>query len=596
MSEKNGKEEKVLRSFASRVDRNDPGALNNLGVLYFKKGMYEEAIAQFKEALKLDARFDLARENLQYLFTETDMEDPDVSRWKKEVEEFPDNVEAMLRLGVSYQNMGKLQDALNVLGEVVERRPDNFLARLHLGSVLKAQGLYQQALEHYQYVSEDVAKSTVFHTDLGEIYYNLGRTEEAISELRTAIKLDADYWRSHFLLSFAYGDVGHLQDALEESRIASRLNPSFQNTEANLALADYGAESQGVMGSGVGKDVPSLESTSYTLGTAYRERGYLKESLKEFHKALKEMPDKDRVYMEIGRVYLIDGRKNHALVNFLRAIEVNPESAEAYQLLGSVYHLRGEYFEAAACYLQSFRLNSVYPDTINNLGVLLYQVGLVEDAERMFKKGLNLKLYHQELNYNFLNCNMIKEEYMMAENLIQRLEAFMGKSANLYEKRALLNYKLNRMTLALFDIESALSLDRRQSNAIYLKGLIFLREEDFQGAIQAILAAAKIDQVYTGMYFSLVLDSHVKTMPVKVSPSLPVEPSDGLIELLEAGINRRYDKIRSSLMSVVTEGIRKARENEIDDECGSDGRGGGAGSGDGGEDIPESLEEIKLEI
>jgi tetratricopeptide (TPR) repeat protein len=596
MSEKHGKEEKVLRSFASRVDRNDPGALNNLGVLYFRKGMYEEAIAQFKEALKLDSRFDLARENLQYLFTETDMEDPDVSRWKKEVEEFPDNVEAILGLGVSYQNMGKLQDALNVLGEVVERKPDNFLARLHLGSVLKAQGLYQQALEHYQYVSDDVAKSTVFHTDLGEIYYNLGRTEEAISELRTAIKLDADYWRSHFLLSFAYGDVGHLQDALEESRIASRLNPSFQNTEANLALADYGAESQDMMGSGVGKDVPSLESTSYTLGTAYRERGYLKEALKEFQKALNEMPDKDRVYTEIGNVCLVDGKKDRALISFLRALEVNPENAEAYRLLGSVHHLREEFFEAAACYLQSFRLNSVSPDTINNLGVLLYQVGLVEDAERMFKKGLNLKLYHQELNYNFLNCNMIKEEYMMAENLIQRLEAFMGKSTNLYEKRALLNYKLNRMTLALFDIESALSIDRRQSNVIYLKGLIFLREEDFQGAIQEILAAAKIDRVYTGMYFSLVLDSHAKTVSAKVNPSLPVEPSDDLIELLEAGINRRFDKIRSSLMSIVTEGNKKAHDNEINEDCGSDDRGGGDAGVDGGEDIQESLEEIKLEI
>lgn len=600
MSEKNGKEEKVLRSFASRVDRNDPGALNNLGVLYFKKGMYEEAIAQFKEALKLDPRFDLARENLQYLFTETDIEDPDVSRWKKEVEEFPDNVEAMLRLGVSYQNMGKLQDALNVLGEVVERKPDNFLARLHLGSVLKAQGLYQQALEHYQYVSDDVAKSTVFHTDLGEIYYNLGRTEEAISELRTAIKLDADYWRSHFLLSFAYGDVGHLQDALEESRIASRLNPSFQNTEANLALADYGAENQDVMGSGVGKDVPSLESTSYTLGTAYRERGYLKEALKEFQKALNEMPDKDRVYAEIGRVHLVEGRRDRASISFLRALEVNPENAEAYRLLGSVHHLREEFFEAAACYLQSFRLNSVSADTINNLGVLLYQVGLVEDAERMFKKGLNLKLYHQELNYNFLNCNMIKEEYMMAENLIQRLEAFMGKSAILYEKRALLNYKLNRMTLALFDIESALSLDRRHSNAIYLKGLIFLREEDFQCAIQAILAAAKIDQVYTGMYFSLVLDSHVKMLQAKVNPSLPVEPSDDLVELLEAGINRRFDRIRSPLMSIVTEGLKKARDNEVDEDCNSDDRGSSDAGNDAdvgdSEDIPESLEEIKLEI
>ena len=594
MSDKNGKEQDVLRSFASRVDRNDPGALNNLGVLYFKKGMYGEAIVQFKEALKLDPRFDLARENLQYLFSETGMEDPDVSRWKKEVEESPDNTEVILRLGVSYQNMGKFQEALNVLGEVVAKKPDHFLARLHLGSVLKAQGLYQQALEHYLYVSEDVAKSTVFHTDLGEIYYNLGRTEEAISELRTAIKLDADYWRSHFLLSFAYGDVGHLQDALEESRIASRLNPSFQNTEANLALSEYGGEGSDAAMNGMGRDVPSLESTSFTLGTAYRERGYMKEALKEFQKALNEMPDKDRVHLEIGKVQLAEGRRDRALANFLRALEINTENAEGFRLLGSVYHLREEFFEAAACYLQSFRLNSAAPDTMNNLGVLLYQVGLIEDAERMFKKGLNHKLYHQELNYNFLNCNVLKEEYPMAENLIQRLEAFMGKSAKLYEKRALLNYKLNRMTLALFDIESALSLERHHSDAIYLKGLIFLREEDFQGAIQAILAASKVNRTYTGMHFSLVLDDQVKVMPTMVSSSLPNEPSDDLIELLQAGINRRFDKIRDTLTSVVTEGLRKITEIEAG-KVDSSAKNSGVEGGEGGE-FAESLEEIKFEI
>lgn len=594
MSDKNGKEQNVLRSFASRVDRNDPGALNNLGVLYFKKGMYEEAISQFKEALKLDPRFDLARENIQYLFTETGMEDPDVSRWKRELEGSPDSIEVMLRLGVSYQNMGKFQESLHVLGEVVAKKPEHFLARLHLGSVLKAQGLYQQALEHYLYVSEDMARSTVFHTDLGEIHYNLGRTEEAISELRAAIKLDADYWRSHFLLSFAYGDVGHLQDALEESRVASRLNPSFQNTEANLALSEYGGENPDRVGGGMGKDIPSLESTSFTLGTAYRERGYMREALKEYQKALKEMPDKDRVYLEMGKVHLAERRKDMALVNFLRALESNPENAQGFRFLGSVYHLRKEFFEAAACYLQSLRLNSAAPDTMNNLGVLLYQVGLTEEAERMFKKGLNLKLYHQELNYNFLNCNIIKEEYMMAENLIQRLEAFMGKSAKLYEKRALLNYKLNRMTLVLFDIESALSLDRHFSDAMYLKGLIFLREEDFQGAIKAILAAAAIDETYTGMHFSLVLDDHVKIASAMVEPSLSIEPSDDLIELLQAGLNRRFDKIRDALTSVVTEGLRKVAENKAD-ESEIPGASGG-GDSDENEDIVKSLEEIKLEI
>lgn len=561
MSELKKNERDILLSFAERVDRNDPGALNNLGVLYFRKGIYDEAIIQFKEALKIDSKFDLARENLKYLFAETGVEDPDVSKWKAEVEKDPNSDEALLRLGISYQNMGKLKEASETLGAMVERNPDHYMARIHLGSVLKSRGLHQQALEHYLCAGDKVSKSAVFHTDLGEIYYNLGRTDEAIAELMAAIKIDSEYWRSHFLLSFAYGDIGHFQEALEESRIASKLNPSFQNTEANLALSEYGEDSTDSLMGGMSKDIPSLESTSFTLGVAYRERGYYKEALKELKKALQDMPEKDRVHIEIGKVYLSQGDEIESLKAFLKALEENPENPTAFRLCGCIYHIQEKYRKAAICYLQSFRLNSGDADTMNNLGVLLYQSGLFEDAERMFKKGMNLNLYNLELNFNFLNCNLIKEEYLMAENLIQRLEAFVGKSAVLYEKRAILHYKLNRMTLALFDIESALTFDRNHSDAMYLKGLIFLREENFQSAIQAILAAAKINEQYTGFNFFLAVDEHVKADPIRVPSELPGDPEDDLIEILQAGINRRFDKIRELLLSVVREGMKDI-ENE----------------------------------
>ena len=43
----------VLRSFARRIDPSDAGAHNNLGVLYYLKGLIEEAIAEFARAVEL---------------------------------------------------------------------------------------------------------------------------------------------------------------------------------------------------------------------------------------------------------------------------------------------------------------------------------------------------------------------------------------------------------------------------------------------------------------------------------------------------------------------------------------------------------------
>jgi tetratricopeptide (TPR) repeat protein len=261
---------------------------------------------------------------------------------------------------------------------------------------------------------------------------------------------------------------------------------------------------------------------------------------------------------------------------------VNPDNLEAFLLCGTIYHEAGEHGKAAVCYLQAYRLNSADAYTMNNLGVLLYQVGLVEEAERMFKKGLNINLYDLELNYNYLTSILYREEYMMAENLLQRLEAFTGKSAILYEKRALLHYKLNRMTLALFDIESALTYDKHHADAHYLKGLICLREENFAGAIESILEGAAVYPEYTGMHFIISHGEQIMADSVRVDAKLRGGADDVLIELLQAGVSRRFEKILESLESLVDDGKKDLQEM----------RDGAAASGSSSAEVEQAAPEM----
>ena len=55
------RDREVLRSFARRIDPSDAGAHNNLGVLYYNKGLYEEAVSAFMRALELDAKMQVAQ-------------------------------------------------------------------------------------------------------------------------------------------------------------------------------------------------------------------------------------------------------------------------------------------------------------------------------------------------------------------------------------------------------------------------------------------------------------------------------------------------------------------------------------------------------
>ncbi|MBU2463567.1 MAG: tetratricopeptide repeat protein, partial [Candidatus Edwardsbacteria bacterium] len=61
-------EQKILRGFRSRIDAGDASAHNNLGVVYFNKGMYAEAVEVLQMALEIDPQNVLARSNLEVVY------------------------------------------------------------------------------------------------------------------------------------------------------------------------------------------------------------------------------------------------------------------------------------------------------------------------------------------------------------------------------------------------------------------------------------------------------------------------------------------------------------------------------------------------
>src|SRR3954470_22148816 len=77
----------VLRSFASRIDPSDAGAHNNLGVLYYQKGLIEESIAEFARALELDPKMQVSQTNLEIAYRESGHYDRKMGELKQRVDQ-----------------------------------------------------------------------------------------------------------------------------------------------------------------------------------------------------------------------------------------------------------------------------------------------------------------------------------------------------------------------------------------------------------------------------------------------------------------------------------------------------------------------------
>src|SRR5215207_4617071 len=89
----------VLRSFARRIDASDAGAHNNLGVLYYQKGLVEEAIGEFVRALELDPKMQVAQANLDIAYRESGHYDRRILDLRERVRRTPEDRDGRWELG-----------------------------------------------------------------------------------------------------------------------------------------------------------------------------------------------------------------------------------------------------------------------------------------------------------------------------------------------------------------------------------------------------------------------------------------------------------------------------------------------------------------
>jgi len=81
----------VLRSFVRRIDASDAGAHNNLGVLYFRRGLFPEAVGCFAHALELDAKMTVAQRNLEIACRRSGFYDRRITELRERLRRHPED-------------------------------------------------------------------------------------------------------------------------------------------------------------------------------------------------------------------------------------------------------------------------------------------------------------------------------------------------------------------------------------------------------------------------------------------------------------------------------------------------------------------------
>ena len=348
------READVLRTFARRIDAADPGAHNNLGVLYFRRGLVDEAIAEFSCALALDERMRVARRNLEIAYGEAGTPERRGTELAQRLAESSDDIGALVESGIAEKSAGNLDQAESKFRRALELDPE----------------------------------SSVLYFFLAEIFYNRGNGDEALRFLRRSIDLNPANPDAHYLAGFILGDLGMVEEARDANRRAVALNPRLSRVEANLSLDNVRGNARA--GSTVATGPASIAGGSphLTLALALRLKGYNSEAMRECHAAFDAGEDPPAVLETLASLHLMLGQPSDALDAYEKRIRLGNVNPRTLNQRGIALYLLGRSSEAEQTFRDCISRAGRYAAAENNLGALLWDRGTHRDATNCFRRAV----------------------------------------------------------------------------------------------------------------------------------------------------------------------------------------------------------------
>src|SRR5947209_6897088 len=486
-----GGEVEILRSFARRIDPSDAGAYNNLGVLYFRKGLTDEAILSFSRALALDERMGVARRNLEIAYGESGILERRLQELEERLRTNPDDVEALVQSGIAEKTAGRLE---------------------------RAHSLFQRAIE------KD-SDSSVLHFLLAETLYNRGLHEEAMRSVKRSIELNPENPDALYLIGFILGDLGRGEEAAEANRRAVMLNPTLVRAQANLSLETYRHE--------VTPSHPQRTSASahMTLGRALRQKGYFQEALREYEKAIEGGEANAEVLQAMLELYLLQRDTGAAIATADRFAREFSPTAKTWNGRGVALQLEGRHAEAEESYKRALEIDSSYPFAHNNLGVLLWHKNDTKAAINSFRRALQLPTPPVEARLN-LALGLFKRKHTeLALEAYRQVLSTAPEHPVAWNGIGLILVELEKYADARNAFARAIQANPDFAEAHYNMSFTLSNLGDFAAALRETKRALALDPMYTPQKLELAIELPNEEIRLTVAP--PITESAETVEHVE---------------------------------------------------------------
>lgn len=483
-------EYKILKSFAQRIPGNDPGAHNNLAVVYYNKGLYDEALAELEKALEIDPNFVLARNNMEVILKKSGRLEEKVQELARAIETAPFDEHATIELADTYRKLNRYSQSIIFYRKIIDFNPGSYEAHFGLGSTLKSLGKYDDALEEIKKTLE-IKITPEGYRLLGELYFNKGIIDLAIKNFQESLMLDSASAETHFFLGFALGEKGKIKEGLEEVRKAIAINPSLAQFEPNLPIQlkehkghlDFLKEQLGIPKISVNEF-----QAHFNLGLTYLHKGLFEESYREFEECLKLNARDTDLLSALGELNLLINKPDEAIRYLNTALEQDFSSTRLTNDLGIAQLLRGDLNTAFNSFQKSIGLDKDSGTAFNNLGVALYAQSKTDEALKQFDTAVRFGSHEARFN--------LAQHHLKNRNFEAALTNFAGNAVDDIFGRGLVFAETNHDEEALTAFKAALGLAPNYAGAYYNIGFIYMRQGKYDEGLGYIRKGMGIEPNY----------------------------------------------------------------------------------------------------
>lgn len=177
---------------AQKLSPDDPVISNNLGLVYFVKKEFNEALPYFQRAIKLDGTYTDAKNNCGRTLVELNRADEAITVLTDAIADvtYSTPEKAYANLGLAYIRKGNLQDAVKMLNKSIASNNKFCTGYNYYGQALFQMGKYSAASEAFEnalQLCENRYDEAHYYSALS--YFKNGQKEKAEGRFKEVIRL-----------------------------------------------------------------------------------------------------------------------------------------------------------------------------------------------------------------------------------------------------------------------------------------------------------------------------------------------------------------------------------------------------------------------